>query len=200
MELRTEELLSTDQVGANSTIEIFDLDRSRETLEHVKTIVSDAVVSPNNLAVERDGNGFLITNGHSRKFGALRQLELIAGGGNVARCRTDSGDCQIMAEKGFHMPNGITRGHDGLFYVVQGVAGKVSVHELVDDGEFRRVSEVDTGIVMDNLSVDSEGNIIAAAFPDLMGLVEAFDHPEDMAVATTILRIKKAGEVEGQRQ
>ena len=166
----------------------------------MKTIVSDAVVSPNNLAVERDGNWFLITNDHSRKFGALRQPELIAGGGNVARCRTDSGDCQIMAEKGFHMPNGITRGHDGLFYVVQGVAGRVSVHELVDDGEFRRVSEVDTGIVMDNLSVDSEGNIIAAAFPDLMGLVEAFDHPEDMAVATTILRIKKAGEVEGQRQ
>ena len=105
-----------------------------------------------------------------------------------------------MAEKGFHMPNGITRGHDGLFYVVQGVAGRVSVHELVDDGEFRRVSEVDTGIVMDNLSVDSEGNINAAAFPDLMGLVKAFDHPEDMAVATAILRIKKAGEVEGQRQ
>lgn len=71
---------------------------------------------------------------------------------------------------------------------------------VLDDGEFRRVSEVDTGIVMDNLSVDSEGNIIAAAFPDLMGLVKALDHPANMAVATTILRIKKAGEVEGQRQ
>lgn len=195
----TGELLAADQVGANSTIEIFDLDHSRETLELVKTIVSDAVVSPNNLAVEDDGNGFLITNDHTRKSGALKQLEIIAGGGSVARCRTDSGECRIVAEKGFHIPNGITRGQDGLFYVVQGGAGKVSVHELVD-GEFRRVSEVDTGILMDNLSVDAEGNIIAAAFPDLMGMARAFDHPEEMAVAATILRIKKAGEVEGQGQ
>lgn len=195
----TGELLAAEEVGANSTIEIFDLDHSREAFQHVKTISSDAVVSPNNLAVEEDGNGFLITNDHTRKSGALRQLEIIAGGGSIARCRTDSGACRIVAEKGFHMPNGITRGLDGLFYVVQSGAGKVSVHELTD-GEFRRVGDVDTGILMDNLSVDSEGNILAAAFPDLMGMVKAFDQPEEMAVATTILRIRKTREVEDPRQ
>ncbi|KAI9034805.1 calcium-dependent phosphotriesterase [Aspergillus affinis] len=195
----TGELLDASKVGANSTIEVFDLGKSSEILEHVKTIVSDAIITPNNLVVEEDGDAFLVTNDRSRKFGFLRDLEILVGGGNVARCCTGSGDCQIVAKQGFHGPNGITRGQDGLFYVVQSFAGKVSIHELVD-GQFNWIDEVDTGFLMDNLSVDSEGNIFVAAFPEMMGVMRSFNHPGILNVAATVLQIKRTGEVGGKAQ
>ncbi|KAH8424234.1 uncharacterized protein LDX57_001992 [Aspergillus melleus] len=190
VDAETGELLDASKVGANSTIEVFDLDKSTETLGHVKTIVSDAIITPNNLVMEEDGDAFLFTNDHSRKAGALKGLEPLMGGGSAGRCRTGSGDCQIVAEKGIHGPNGIARGQDGLFYVAQAPAGKISVHEMVD-GQLHWVNEIETGFPMDNLSVDSEGNIIAAAFPFAMDLLRSFDHPEVLNVAATVLRVKK---------
>lgn len=199
MNWSTGEMLDASAEGANSTIEVFDLDKKRETpvLEHVKTIVSDAVLTPNNLAVEDDGIGFLITNDHTRKSGALKRFEIIMGGGSIAYCRTDSGECRIVDDKGFHGPNGIAKGDDGLFYVVNAGGGKISVHELVD-GQLRRVNEIDTGFPMDNLSVDSEGNIIAAAFPEVLSVLTGFDNPETVNVASTVLKIRKTDEVDGQ--
>ncbi|PLB53325.1 calcium-dependent phosphotriesterase [Aspergillus steynii IBT 23096] len=192
------EVLDASVFGANSTIEVFDLDQRREVLEYVKTIASEAVVTPNNLAVDDDGVGVVVTNDHSRKSGLMKKFEIIVGGGSVAHCRTDSGECRIVAEKGFHSPNGVTRGKDGLFYVVNAAAGKVLVYELVE-GQVRRVDEIDTGFAMDNLSVDEEGSIIAAAFPDLMGVLKAFDNPNTVNVASAVLRITK-GEVDGKTQ
>ncbi|KAK1140302.1 hypothetical protein N8T08_010505 [Aspergillus melleus] len=198
VDAETGELLDASKVGANSTIEVFDLDKSTETLEHVKTIVSDAIITPNNLVVEEDGDTVLFTNDHSRKTGPLKRLEPFMGGGSAGRCRTDSGDCQIVAEKGFHGPNGIARGQDGLFYVVQALAGKISVHEMVD-GQLHWVNEIQTGFPMDNISVDSEGNIIVAAFPFIMDVLRSFDHPEVLNVAATVLRVKKT-KVGGEAQ
>ncbi|KAJ5817655.1 hypothetical protein N7447_007663 [Penicillium robsamsonii] len=54
----TGEFLNARTFGANSTIEIFDLEDNSETIEHVKTIASEAIISPNNFAVDNDGLGF----------------------------------------------------------------------------------------------------------------------------------------------
>lgn len=186
-----------ESMGANSTIEVFDLDGT-ETLRHVKTIVSDAIISPNNLVLEGDGNAFLVTNDHTRKHGVLKTLELLTGGGSVARCETDSGQCVIADDKGFYMTNGITRGHDGLVYVVHAGSGIVSVHELGEGGELRRIGEIQTGIVMDNLSLDAEGNVIVAGIPDLVSMLRAFEREEIVPVPATILRMKKTGEAKYQ--
>lgn len=52
--------------GANSTVELFDVIRGEEEMQHVKTIANEAIDTPNNLAATGDG-GFLVTNDHSAK-------------------------------------------------------------------------------------------------------------------------------------
>lgn len=56
--------------GANSTIEVFELTRGELELEFVKTIVSDAIVTPNNLVATSNG-GVMFTNDHSAKVGMV---------------------------------------------------------------------------------------------------------------------------------
>ncbi|KAJ6092490.1 hypothetical protein N7486_007779 [Penicillium sp. IBT 16267x] len=87
------------KVGANSTIETFDLDQATETLDHLKTIVSVAIVTPNGLAVDADGVGFAVINDHTTKAGLYRVLELLVGGGSVSYCNSDSGECQIVTRE-----------------------------------------------------------------------------------------------------
>lgn len=59
-------LLDPSRVGADSTVEVFEVDRGRSEMVHVKTFSSGAIETPNNLALTGDG-GFLVTNDHSAK-------------------------------------------------------------------------------------------------------------------------------------
>ena len=52
--------------GANSTVEVFDVIRGEEEMQHVKTIAGQAIVTPNNLVAIGNG-GILVTNDHSAK-------------------------------------------------------------------------------------------------------------------------------------
>ena len=58
--------LDAHRHGANSTIEVFDVIRGEEGMQHVKTIASQAIVTPNNLAAIGNG-GILVTDDHSAK-------------------------------------------------------------------------------------------------------------------------------------
>ena len=185
--------LDANKVGANSTIEVFDLNPVSDVLDHVKTIVSDALVSPNNLAVDQDGIGFLISNDHDSKVSTFRDLGMIFGGGSVSYCRTDTGKCKIVASKGFQFANGVALGHDGLFYVAHSSAGIVSVHRMVDD-KLVEVDRVHLGIPIDNLRTDKQGNIIAAAIPDVLGFMKSTKDPRNCVAAATVMMIQKQGE------
>ena len=61
-----ETLLDPYQVGANSTVEVFDVDRGRSEMVHVKTFSSGVIETPNNLVLTGDGE-FFVTNDHSAK-------------------------------------------------------------------------------------------------------------------------------------
>lgn len=52
--------------GANSTIEIFELDRGSSELEFIKTINDKNIIAPNNIAVSNQGR-LIFTNDHSSK-------------------------------------------------------------------------------------------------------------------------------------
>lgn len=59
-------LADATAVGANSTIEVFELSRGASELEFVKTITSRSIVTPNNIAA-LDQSTVLITNDHRSK-------------------------------------------------------------------------------------------------------------------------------------
>jgi hypothetical protein len=55
-------------IGANATIDVFEMRRGEENMRHVRTIWSPEVWSPNRVAVLGGGN-FVVTNDHSVKTG-----------------------------------------------------------------------------------------------------------------------------------
>ena len=53
-------------LGANSTVEVFEVTRGSSEMVHVKTIAEIAIDTPNKLAVTGN-NGFIVTNDKSAK-------------------------------------------------------------------------------------------------------------------------------------
>ncbi|KAI7977617.1 hypothetical protein EIK77_010208 [Talaromyces pinophilus] len=181
--------LDPTTVGANSTIEVFDLVEGSEALEYVKTIHSNAIISPNSLAVDKDGTGVVITNDHNAKVGAFRDLEILYRSGTLAYCQLDSGECHMAATKGLAFPNGITSDQNGLFYVAHSLTGAVTVHRL-QDGQLIQIDSIPLGYPIDNISLDADGNLIAAALPDLIGFVKASEDPYNAVAPATVLSIE----------
>jgi hypothetical protein len=66
--------LDATKIGANSTIDVFDLKRGKDVMVHVKTVSDPAVWTPNGIAAMGDGS-FVTTNDHSTK-GELLILQL----------------------------------------------------------------------------------------------------------------------------
>ncbi len=59
-------VLDATKLGANSTIEVFEVTRGSDEMVHLKTISHKAIATPNNLAATGDG-GIFFTNDHSSK-------------------------------------------------------------------------------------------------------------------------------------
>jgi arylesterase / paraoxonase len=57
------QFLDNTAVGANSTIEVFELEPGSEAVRHVRTFADAQIATPNNVAVMPDG-GFFFTNDH----------------------------------------------------------------------------------------------------------------------------------------
>lgn len=62
----TGEPMDATKVGANSTVEVFELTRGERKLEFVKTVAEEAVFTPNNIAADGVG-GFTVTNDNVHK-------------------------------------------------------------------------------------------------------------------------------------
>lgn len=58
-------------VGANSTIDLFEMRRGEEVMRHLRTIWSREVITPNRVAVLGQGS-FVVTNDHSTKTGWVK--------------------------------------------------------------------------------------------------------------------------------
>lgn len=106
----------------------------------------------------------------------------------MAHC-TKSNNCRILAD-GLLFPNGLTRGLDGLFYVPSSTSGRISVYSLSSAG-LTKVDEIELGMPIDNLSVDVNGDIFAACFPDSLKLLKAAKSGIGMPVPSTVWRIRK---------
>jgi len=189
-------LLDATKLGANSTVEVFEHTRGSQNLEHIKTIFSDAVFTPNNIAATGDG-GFVVTNDHDSKVSMFRELAMIKGGGSVAYC--DSNDhCHIANNHKFFFANGVVKGHDGLIYVAQTTAGKIFVYSLQEDHTLVKIDEINIGMGIDNLSVDTDGDIFVAGFPKVLAFMKSTKKPLTTDVPSTIFRIRKSIDDQGK--
>jgi sugar lactone lactonase YvrE len=83
----------------------------------------------------------------------------LIGPGSVGYCNSNK-ECKIAYPKGA-FSNGIVKGHDGLYYVSQTSKARVTVFSPQEDGTLVKVDEIVVGMDIDNLSIDTNGDIFA---------------------------------------
>ncbi|KAG9228325.1 hypothetical protein BJ875DRAFT_250164 [Amylocarpus encephaloides] len=186
----TGELLDASKLGANSTIELFQTTVGGSSMRHVRTYSNEVIQTPNRVAWINE-HSFVFTNDHSSKVGRTRVLELALGGGSVGYC--DGHRCNIAYSSGLNGPNGLVRGLDGLIYVPNTVGRKIQVLSLSEDHKLQNLYEIANLLPLDNLSVDENGNIFAAAFPKLYKWSQFTTDAFNVHPPSTVLKISRAG-------
>jgi hypothetical protein len=86
------------------------------------------------------------------------------------------------------MANGIAYDTNGYYYVANSASGLITVHKLVNK-ELIQVESIDTGYPMDNLWLDADGNLIAAAIADSIAFVKSSMNPYSVVAPATVLAI-----------
>ena len=119
-----------------------------------------------------------------------KELDMILGGGSVIYCRADR-SCTLATPNSLSFPNGLVRGHDGLIYVPFSAATYIGVYRLTEDGALKEITRIEIGMPLDNLSVDSSGDIWAAGIPRMLELVEAITEPFHKTTPSAIFKISK---------
>ncbi|KAF4629818.1 hypothetical protein G7Y89_g8324 [Cudoniella acicularis] len=185
-------LLDAQKIGANFTIDVFELKRGKRTMRHIKTVADPDIYSPNNIALLGEGK-FVVTNDYSGKVGLRKEFDPLLGGGNVAFCPA-SGACHLATPKNLIFPNGLTRGADGLVYVPSSFSDAILVMELQKDNKLKLIETIKLGMPVDNLSIDAKGDIYAAGMPKLLEFVGTLDDPFGKVAPSTVWRISRGKE------
>lgn len=119
-------------------------------------------------------------------------MDPFLGGGAVGYCHRNRCKIASSAYK-FKFPNGLVRGREGLIYVPSTIDGSIGVFALTADHNLQKVNTIEAGLPIDNLSVDKNGDIFAAAFPQLYKWAKSSRSPYDVMPPTSVLRIKRVG-------
>jgi hypothetical protein len=123
---------------------------------------------------------------------------MLFGGGSITVCNANN-ECHFGAEKGIRFPNGIVKDKSSdRYYVSSSVTGKITVHTLHPNGTFSQIDEIDIGMPLDNLSVDANGDIYAAAFPDIIALVRAMNDASVLSVPAAVFRVRVVRDEDGE--
>jgi hypothetical protein len=122
-----------------------------------------------------------------------KEFDLLLGGGNVVHCQTDQ-TCSPATSNSLPFANGLIRGHDGLIYVPFTAATFIGVYRIEPDGSLEEITRISVGMSVDNLSVDSLGDIWAAGIPRMLELIGAIGEPFDRTSPSTVFKIRRIGE------
>ncbi|PVH95126.1 serum paraoxonase/arylesteras-like protein [Periconia macrospinosa] len=182
--------LDASTVGVNGTVEVFRYEKGSKQMSHLKTIAHPEVYSANNLALVDDG-AFVLTNDHSGKVGFRKELDLLIGGGNVARCESN-GECAPVTGSSLRFPNGLAVDKEGLVYVGMTAAPYVGVYRFTAENKLNQIDRIHVGMPVDNLSVDTNEEIWAVGITKMFDLIDSIGDPFNKGSPTTVFKIHKA--------
>jgi len=147
-------------------VEIFDYHDS--TLVHRESIRGELMTSPNDV-VAIEPRRFYVTNDHGNTSALGRTLEEYL---QLARSYVLYYDGQNFkkAAEDIAYANGINASHDGeTIYVAACVGLKINVYARdAASGALQLAKEIPLGTGVDNIELDAEGNLWAAAHPQLL--------------------------------
>lgn len=183
------ELLDNAKLGGNATIELFEMEPAASSMKHVKTFADPQIVTPNNIAPMDDG-GFYFTNDHGlNKMGLLFEATVLFGGSGVWYCDAHT-NCKKVAG-GFKFANGLLKAQDGLLYVPSASMGGISVFEIQPDRSLKKLTQIPFSYPIDNLSQDSNGDILIPHFPKMTAMLGMFDNPYGPTGPSAVSRLRK---------
>ncbi|KAJ4318200.1 hypothetical protein N0V84_006956 [Fusarium piperis] len=189
VDAETGELLDPHAEGVNSTIDLFETGPEATELKYVRTYADRKIATPNRVAA-LSKSAFYVTNDHGQKKTGLQyNLSPLLKNGDTTFCDAETG-CKTVAQN-FKWPNGLTRDKNNLIYIPCSLSGTIFIYRVLSDNSLEKVGEVKTGYSIDNLSVDANGDIWAAAFPVMVKIFKAYEDPYNSFPPATALRVRK---------
>ncbi|KAJ7262287.1 hypothetical protein B0H12DRAFT_1201416 [Mycena haematopus] len=184
---------SAPVTGADSTIEIFKTTVGSTALVHLRTVRDPVILTPNDIVGSPDGESFFFTNDHGSKTSKTRLLTLVGlEYGSVGYCDVDSG-CKSVVQN-IHAANGIVRAtNNDTFYVANSLAGGVTVFQRQSDNVLLKTHTIPTDRGLDNLSMDTDGVIWAAGFPDAFAMARHIADPSKLSPTSAHSIAKNTG-------
>jgi arylesterase / paraoxonase len=183
--------------GGNSTIEIFTTTPGSASMRHTHTFFHPQLATPNNVGLMPDGSIYF-TNDHGlSRSGGMHELSTLLRTGDVSWCSAPSTKPQVCKRvaSGYAFPNGLhySNKHDRLF-VPSAALGHVYVYKPLPNHDLQFLEKIHLPYPIDNMSEDSEGNIIAAVLPKFGEIFEKFkDHDPSNSLSTAVLRDMRFG-------
>ncbi|GAA4278191.1 SMP-30/gluconolactonase/LRE family protein [Aquimarina mytili] len=147
------------------SIEVFTLDDN--TLIFEKSITDPSLISPNDIVLI-DENKFYVTNDHGYTKGIGKFFEEY-GGLSVSNVVYFDGEKFTEAAKGIAYANGINFDPKrNLLYVASPRGFEIKVFSRNADGLLEFIEDIPCGTGVDNIEIDSEGNLWSGAHPNLL--------------------------------
>lgn len=176
---------------SGSCVEVFEY--KNDSLQHLESILDDLIISPNDVVGVGERSCY-VTNDHNEKVSAWRGIKdlLTIGTGNV--CFYDGHTVQATSIEGLKYANGINISRDGKkVYVAASTDRKILVYDRDSvSGALTLSDEINTGTGVDNIELDTEGNLWVGCHPQLLKFLS---HAKDETAKSPseIIRLKNAG-------
>ena len=148
-------------------IEVFEY--KNDSLLHQESITDALLTSPNDVVAVGE-RAFYVTNDHNEKASKSRMIKdiLKIGTGNI--CYFDGQKMTKTAFEGLEYANGINKSADGKkIFVAETTAKRILVLDRdAATGALTKSDEIDTDTGVDNIELDTEGNLWVGCHPQML--------------------------------
>ena len=172
-------LFVVNHASGRHSIEVFNLVNGNTT--HQKTIRDPLLISPNDI-VAVGPNKFYVTNDHKYSSGLMKTVEDY---GRLSLSNVVYYDGSLFSEAatGFGYANGINISPDNrTVYVATTTAGSLHVlNRDLDSGKLTAQKTIELGTGLDNIEIDSKGDLWIGSHPKLLSFVGHSKDPEKLS-------------------
>ncbi|MFK7906004.1 MAG: SMP-30/gluconolactonase/LRE family protein [Chitinophagales bacterium] len=181
-----------NHVNGKHSVEVFHL--QGDSLTHLQTLKHEKMISPNDILAVGEET-FYFTNDHTylSKMGSLVEGYLGLAAANVMYF--DGGNYRMAAD-GIAYANGINWDEKrNLLFVAAARGFLLKVYQKAANGDLTFVEDIDCHTGVDNIEVDSKGDLWIGAHPSLMAYTAYADFKEDKAPSEILkMRYKSKGD------
>jgi len=161
----TYKVVAINHTSFGHSIEVFTLNGEILSLE--KSLIDDSMISPNDIVLI-DENRFYFTNDHGYTKGLGRFFEEYAGT-SVANVVYFDGENYIEVASRIAYANGINfDAKRNLLFVASPRKFLVKVYSINTDDSLDFIEDIPCGTGVDNIEIDTEGNLWIGAHPNLL--------------------------------